>query len=872
MRIARPLFTTTLVLCLLLGGILPLANLHAQDNTITLQLTIPTTRSDVYTAKFLDEFESSHPGIKVQVNKLDLEIPQPAFDLDQHFEAVQKYVSSGDVVYTSATTISPEDTQAGYYLDLAPLVMADTTLTPNDFYPMIWQSYQWENGIWALPVSADPFVLMYSPGAFDKVGLAYPNDKWTIDDLIGAARQLSGKDADGKIEPGIDVLTYLQGFVFRAFLKNSLLDTSTIPNSPQFDSPALVSVMEKWLDLDQQGAIGLDLGKAPMSIGPATWLALGNPSVPEEKRLASMLPGGQAALSVNGFAVSAATLHPIQAYALAAWLTQRPDSSNIGTASTPARKSLRGTVGNDERTSRLIFTPEIQAIIDQAVANAIPLSEMRYADYLAVAYDKMKTDKLEPKAALQQAELLAVNAQQRAANKKETLKTAFVLATPIPPATTAAPDKVTLNFAVVTYAGSIPNWDAWNRLLADFTASNPDIGKIWVDGGVHSLGDLAASHDCFYLPYNGLAPENLGQLLPLNPFTSADPRFENADMLNGVITQVTRDTKIYALPVNIAPDVLKYDALAFEQAGIPAPGLVWTTNQFTDALKQLKMFNGGKPGVVLTVSLRRFITDLIVDYGGNPIDSRTTPPTISFTDPATIDAIRQVTDLAKNGYFTYNPLFTPQMNLGMTPPSTFIKPWTLSAYSSSNLRETGGNNDHFKLTLYPQGGQHTAVSYTLGTLYISAKTPNANACYRFISALAKNPTLFSSMPVRRTLLDDPTLLAAQGEDMVTLYKQIAKLMQDSKTIPIPAFGVGASLDENVAQMELYKALDAYLAPDSSGQLESLLKAAEANAQAFVNCSGTLPPLDIASADSQRAYDQAAKQCVLKADPDLAPFF
>jgi hypothetical protein len=41
---------------------------------------------------------------------------------------------------------------------------------------------------------------------------------------------------------------------------------------------------------------------------------------------------------------------------------------------------------------------------------------------------------------------------------------------------------------------------------------------------------------------------------------------------------------------------------------------------------------------------------LIAAYGGLPIDYRTTPATLNFTDPATISAIQQVLDLAKNGY------------------------------------------------------------------------------------------------------------------------------------------------------------------------------------------------------------------------------
>ncbi|HVO41699.1 MAG TPA: ABC transporter substrate-binding protein, partial [Aggregatilineales bacterium] len=177
MRIARPLLTALVALGVALAGIAPLGT-HAQGSTVTLTLTIPTSLSDIYSAKFLAQFEDSHPGIKVQLTRQNPTVPQAAFDLDKHFEGAAKYVTSGDVVYVTTGVISEEDTQAGYFLDMAPLVSDDKTLNPDDFFPAIWQSYQWDKGIWALPVSADPFVLLYNPDVFDKAGLAYPNDQW----------------------------------------------------------------------------------------------------------------------------------------------------------------------------------------------------------------------------------------------------------------------------------------------------------------------------------------------------------------------------------------------------------------------------------------------------------------------------------------------------------------------------------------------------------------------------------------------------------------------------------------------------------------------------------------------------------------------
>ncbi len=871
MRYARFLFTAMLALCIVVTGFAPLSSLHAQDNTVTLMLSIPTTLGDVYSAKFIGQFEASHPGIKVQVNKNLASIPQAAYGLDGHFEAVQKYVTTGDVLYVTSGNLSSEDTAAGYYLDLAPLVNDDQTLNPDDFYPAIWQSYQWDRGIWALPVSADPYVLLYNPEAFDKAGLAYPTDKWTVDDLIDTARKLTGKDSEGKVTPGIDLLYYLQGYAFRAVLKNGIVDTSVIPNTPKFSDPELADLMTKWLQLDNEGAVGQDLAKAPMSVGPAIWLALTDQLFPGEKRLASMLPGGKAALSVDGFAISGGTQHPLEAYTLASWLSSRTEASNSGLASTPARKSLKGSAGSDEIAFKLDVSPEVQAVIDQSVTNGIPFSEMRFGDYLALAYSKMKTQKSDAAVALQQAETEAVKAQQQAVTRKDSLKTALVVATPIPSNDVAA-GKIAIKFGLGNASPIVPNQDAWNKLITDFVASDTNVAKISFESSADALEKLATKYDCFYLPYNGLAPEKLAKILPLDPFTSADPGFDKTDMVSGVLAQMTRDNKLYALPVDISPDVLKYDSKAFEQAGVPAPGLLWTTDQFNDAIKQLTKYNGDKPAVAPVNTFGSYIMNMIVAYGGLPIDYRTTPPTVNFSDPATVDAIRQIADLAKAGYFKYHTLFAGQLDLEIAPPTTLIKPATLSAYSIASMLDFGAKNDALKLTLYPRGSNYTPVSYTVGALYISATATAPDACYRWMTTIAKNPNLFSSMPARRSLINDPSVATVQGADVAAIYKQIADLLQDPNTISLPAFSAGTSTNEIVLELELFKALDKYMAQNSSADLDAVLKDAQTSAEAFLACSANIPPLDMTSTESQKAYFNATKECAVKSDTDLAPFF
>src|SRR5260370_40140965 len=174
-----------------------------------------------------------------------------------------------------AQRISEEAARAGYFLSLKPLGDADTELKPDDFLPTLWQSYQWDQGIWALPFAADPYVLTYSPSAFDAAKMPYPVNQWTLDDLTNAVRQLSTNDNNGEVtRAGIDLYSVPLGYVLRGLLKGSTIDSTAIPNAPKFDTPEAAALLQAWIKLDRDGLIAGDINKAPLSIAPALSIAL----------------------------------------------------------------------------------------------------------------------------------------------------------------------------------------------------------------------------------------------------------------------------------------------------------------------------------------------------------------------------------------------------------------------------------------------------------------------------------------------------------------------------------------------------------------------------------------------------------------------
>ncbi len=869
MRWSRRSLLALLAALALVSVTAPLASLQAQSNTITISVAVPTFGRESLTDKVIGDFEAAHPGVKVNVINGTPSISQAALGIDPHLEQMQKYVSSADVLYVDSNRITAEATRAGYFLDLAPLVDEDKTLNTADFQPSLWQAFQWDKGIWALPTSADVLILTYQPSAFDKAGLAYPNDQWTISDLDNAIRKLAQKDAQGNVTVhGIDIFTgYSDVILLRSLLNEGLFDTSIIPNPPQLSKPGVEAMLDAWYKIDADGLIGNDFNKAPLSVSPAIGLIAQQPDN-DQKRVGTLLPGGKAGLDAQGFAVSAGTQYPEQAYALAAFLTTRAEIAN-GFSSTPARKSLIGASSDGGAGININVPKDIQDLISKGVANGFSISELRYAGYLALALNKMKTEKLDARSALDTAEMQAARDEQAAADKKG--KNVLTVATPVP-VSQPGNGKIELKFGLISFTNPIPHQDKWNKLIQDFTSADPQVGQITLNTGVAQIEKLVEQNDCFYMPYNAVPNVSLNLLLNLDPFISADSSFDKSDVEGSIMVQVQRDNKTWALPITIEPSILQYDSDRFSKAGALAPTAGWTIDAFKDALKTLKIDPKDPPPFIGANTGGAHLLMLIAAYGALPLDYRTDPPAINFTDPATVDAIRQVLDLAKQGYIKYDALgnIMSAFSFGGKVDAPIYTD-SLSLFGFRRNPNDTQTSSSYKPTTYPRGSKYAAVSYGITTAYISATSKNPEACYRWISAITKLPDLFTAMPARRSQLADPVLAQAQGADIVALYNEIDALLKDPNTISIPSqFSGGASPTGFLLQHWLYEAFDKYVLKD--GDLDAALKEAEGMAKGFQECTVNLPPLDASSQQKAKEYIKAFGDCAVKVDPRLKPLF
>jgi ABC-type glycerol-3-phosphate transport system substrate-binding protein len=381
--------------------------------------------------------------------------------------------------------------------------------------------------------------------------------------------------------------------------------------------------------------------------------------------------------------------------------------------------------------------------------------------------------------------------------------------------------------------------------------------------------------DCYYASSNLVPGLDLTTVLNLDPYFNADTAFNPDDLAAGVLAQLQRGGRTWAYPLVIEPQVIHYYADILARDGIPTPtNGVWTADQFANALAVLKdaipeerkAFTNHTPGDT-------YLLQLIAAFGGLPLDFRTDPPTVNFTDPATVSAIQQALDLAKNGYMDYQALASNFFTLAIRADDQNPDPMYTDSLGGGFAIKGGSaatSANPYQITGYPQGSRYTAVSYDIGAAYIKADAQNADACYHLFGFLVQHPELFQGMPANRSQFNNPTLTTAIGPNAADFFRLLDATLQDPNTVVIPGgFGQRGTANgtDTVIRRILDQAFDNYVLNDAD--LTSELQTAQSNAENFQTCMNSAPPYDPAD---KSAYDDAVRGCATSVDPDLATMF
>lgn len=864
-------FMLLLAAALLLMSGLPAA---AQDRMVLTVTTPPWMNWVLEDENLVRRFEEAFPGatfVYVPPTEETMNLNSIVYEEEpaDYFDKMETYVSMADVTFVSRWFFGPEATAAGYFLNLAPLAETDPTLDLSDYYTAVWESYQWDRGLWAIPTSGQVTFMMYDANAFDQAGIAYPNDNWTLTDFANAVGRLTQRDGEGNlILPGWQN-SIQTSTLFRSLLGQGFYDGSQLPSPPQLNSPELVTMLEQWQAMEEEGLLNLyeftgDWQQIPLRFEGMYFLDQGNMSnfTSGQRFVPVMMPNDSAQIYSDGFAVSSGTQNPELAYRLARFLAEETGWQFGGE---PARRSQ--TTGN-ENMYQPQLSAEHQAFMEYARENALPISEVRYADYVDLALQKMAEDDLDPQAALEAVQAEAMENFQMALDRAASVR--IVVAPPPPPVELAA-GEVALTFGLDLYSPVVPNRDQWDQMVSEFVASEPGIGHVELD--TTFWGPDGVEADCYFQPYNQLqnAELDLTQFYNMDPFMDADPNFAPDDFIGVTLDMAQRNNQTWGYPITIQPNVMMYEKEAFRTAGVPFPESGWTVDEFIRTLETLNASLGEERSAFMVGGGNTELLMLVAAFGGLPVDYRTEPPAFNFTDPANVTALQQVLDLIRSGIIDYGAmtpygyqLMEQDSGRDYRPPVMFVT--QLSPYNFGSGPQ--GEENPYSFVTFPRGSQYQGAIVDVGMAYISSNSQNPEACYRWISKIAQQPGLFPGMPARRSQLTDAGVATVQGEDVSAVYQSVAQLLDDPGTIPFRYGGSGpASWAE---QTWLNKVIDLYVLGEQSMDLASELAEAQDYTLAFRECAASLPPFDpemYENPGEAEAYFKQFDDCANRADPE-----
>lgn len=136
--------------------------------------------------ELLDEFEKLHPNIKVQMT---------AMDPSSYWPRISAMATAGELpdVFCMSTGYFEQWAQDGLLLNLQPYVDRDLNL--DDYFVEVFSENRYPDkqvgDLYAIPYAWVTPVLFYNKDMFDEAGLAYPDDTWTWDDFLEAAKKLT---------------------------------------------------------------------------------------------------------------------------------------------------------------------------------------------------------------------------------------------------------------------------------------------------------------------------------------------------------------------------------------------------------------------------------------------------------------------------------------------------------------------------------------------------------------------------------------------------------------------------------------------------------------------------------------------------------
>jgi multiple sugar transport system substrate-binding protein len=303
-----------------------------------------------------DAFMAEHPEIKIEITS------EPWAD---YFTKMQTLWASGDASQIPdvlfLTPVLPYAAQ-GVLENLDPYI-EQAGYDLEDYWPSLLDPAKFEGSVYGFPRDMSAEVLYYNKDIFDEVGIDYPTDEWTWDDLLAAAEALTVRDGDQITRYGLA----MEGGKYQLWVGQSggsILDDINNPSSCTLDQPEAVAAIEFFAGMMNDGLAMRDAnlsqaggdsavfasGQAAMIIQNASRVSQFNQAGLNYDVAAVPIPdGGQRSASAVGAAwtMSAGSDNKDAAWTFLSWLQSTDGGQRVYTASGEILPALQSTANSD---------------------------------------------------------------------------------------------------------------------------------------------------------------------------------------------------------------------------------------------------------------------------------------------------------------------------------------------------------------------------------------------------------------------------------------------------------------------------------------------------------------------------------------------
>lgn len=303
-----------------------------------------------------DVFMAEHPDIKIEITS------EPWSD---YFTKMQTLWAAGDASQIPDVLFlwpTYQYAATGVLENLDPYIEA-SGYDLSDYWPALLESATYEGSVYGFPRDISVEVLYYNKDIFDEVGMAYPDETWTWDDLRAAAEALTVREGNQIVRHGLG----MEGGKYLLWVNQnggSILDDMRNPSRCTLAEPEAVEAIQFFADMMNSGAAmrsanlsqaGGDAavfasGQVAMIIQNASRVSTFNTAGLNYDVAPVPFPvGGGRAASTGGAAwvMSAASDNKDEAWTFLSWLQSTNGGQRLYTASGEIFPALQSTARSD---------------------------------------------------------------------------------------------------------------------------------------------------------------------------------------------------------------------------------------------------------------------------------------------------------------------------------------------------------------------------------------------------------------------------------------------------------------------------------------------------------------------------------------------